>query len=492
MKKNYLFLVAILFATIIISGCKKELYGPVTKLAKSGISDDSVMVVTPFGPRLKADVHIIEPGFKLQSQGNHLLKIDRAGKIAEDFGIQAPLKYLQKNKDNSGLNRSHFTSLARPVVDTNANWDIWARGTQHQNPGSFSNFKTSWKVPSVPTNSTGNQTVFIFNGLEDTSQNFLLQPVLQWGASAAGGGKYWGVSNWLVGCSSCPVYNTTVSTVSTGTVLTGTMTMSGPDGSGLYTYTSSFGSAYSASDLPYTGQTQGFLLNNFVQALEAYGITGYADYPPDVMVKMYSIWVDGVYKVTDWSLHNQNTSYGQHVLSPSFGEVDLYFHYGNTLQTGSFTKNDCGSGTGSSVADTVVANTFGGTTVLAANTAAQSYLNGGAGQANANAKGYCSGSYTFSVVTNAASASYFDIMVNGVNISGSRSTATQYATTNVSGYCSLLSNSTVVMQITAGHIPTSATINGPFGTINAVISGSNVTFSNVNLSFGGSCSLTIN
>src|SRR5205814_6113987 len=41
-------------------------------------------------------------------------------------------------------------------------------------------------------------TVFLFSGLENDAKNEILQPVLQYGHSAAGGGDGWSIGNWWV------------------------------------------------------------------------------------------------------------------------------------------------------------------------------------------------------------------------------------------------------------------------------------------------------
>ena len=51
-------------------------------------------------------------------------------------------------------------------------------------------------MPSDP--STNGGVIFIFNGLEPTTENVIIQPVLQYGVSAAGGGNYWAIASWLV------------------------------------------------------------------------------------------------------------------------------------------------------------------------------------------------------------------------------------------------------------------------------------------------------
>lgn len=53
-------------------------------------------------------------------------------------------------------------------------------------------------VPAEPSNK-GGQTIFFFPSFEPKAGNAIVQPVLQWGPSAAGGGKYWAIASWYVG-----------------------------------------------------------------------------------------------------------------------------------------------------------------------------------------------------------------------------------------------------------------------------------------------------
>ena len=75
----------------------------------------------------------------------------------------------------------------------------WIENAQWRNGGSnpIIYFSTKWVVPPAPSASDG-QTVFLFNGLQPDNGAHILQPVLQWGPSAAGGGNYWSITNWYV------------------------------------------------------------------------------------------------------------------------------------------------------------------------------------------------------------------------------------------------------------------------------------------------------
>jgi hypothetical protein len=69
----------------------------------------------------------------------------------------------------------------------------WIAYTYWSNPNTskpITDFSTNWTVPSVPSKQSS-QTIFLFNGVQDgtTASSYTMQPVLQWGPSAAGGGK---------------------------------------------------------------------------------------------------------------------------------------------------------------------------------------------------------------------------------------------------------------------------------------------------------------
>src|SRR4051794_8812134 len=54
-------------------------------------------------------------------------------------------------------------------------------------------FRSTWKVPPEPER-RGGQLIYLFNGITNEARNAILQPVLQWGTSPAGGGPYWAVA----------------------------------------------------------------------------------------------------------------------------------------------------------------------------------------------------------------------------------------------------------------------------------------------------------
>ncbi len=124
-------------------------------------------------------------------------------------------------------------------------------------------------MPSVPSNK-GSQTIFLFNGMQDglTSSSYIIQPVLQWGPSAAGGGKYWAITNWYV--SGRSAYFGSLVSVSAGASLTGVMKETAVSGSN-YSYNSSFTGYSSASARAGEQCSQG--VSWMAETLESYGVS---------------------------------------------------------------------------------------------------------------------------------------------------------------------------------------------------------------------------
>lgn len=149
----------------------------------------------------------------------------------------------------------------------------WVAYADWYNLGSspISSFTTTWSVPPTPL-TNHDQTVFLFNSIEPASGDAILQPVLQFGPSSAGGGSYWAVASWyLVGSQT---YYTNPVRVSVGQVLDGIITLTSSIGS-LYNYQTSFTnvagtslSAFASDELVWATET-----------LEVYGTVASTDYP---------------------------------------------------------------------------------------------------------------------------------------------------------------------------------------------------------------------
>src|SRR5207302_11313360 len=145
---------------------------------------------------------------------------------------------------------------------------------------------------------------------------------LQWGVSAAGGGDYWSVASWYV-TSRGQAFHTPLVRVAPGDLLVGEMALVG-EARGKRSYTCEL------RGLPRTR----LLLQNVAElswsteSLEAYGVTGCADYPASKQVPFTAIRLyTDVHPGLRWTSVDRVTDCDQHahVVSHSSmdGQVDL-------------------------------------------------------------------------------------------------------------------------------------------------------------------------
>jgi hypothetical protein len=87
---------------------------------------------------------------------------------------------------------------------------------------SYGEISASWAVPPGPTAEDG-QTLFFFPGFEDRNDVIsIVQPVLQFGPSAAGGGAFWAIASWNC-CPSGIAVHSSLLDVSSGDTVVGTI-----------------------------------------------------------------------------------------------------------------------------------------------------------------------------------------------------------------------------------------------------------------------------
>ena len=161
------------------------------------IIQDTLMF-TPGGPALKSNIHYIDNKHHLNICDNRLQIVEtKTGFISQEF--------KRSNSQNRAKSEETFSQrLPNNSVLTNADFsDGWITYAYSQiyedNPGPITSFSTKWIVPQPPENKS-DQLIYIFNGIQTIENGiaYILQPVLQWGKSPAGGGNYWSVCNWYV------------------------------------------------------------------------------------------------------------------------------------------------------------------------------------------------------------------------------------------------------------------------------------------------------
>jgi hypothetical protein len=197
----------------------------------------------------------------------------------------------------------------------------WQNGTGDP----IASFATTWVVPAAPVTESG-QTIFLFNGIQNSGENYgVLQPVLQWGSSNAGGGNFWIVSSWYVTYWGHAFYTPPVA-VQEGDTLEGLITLRGSSASG-FDYTCEF------VGIPETRQEVSGVneLLWCVQAHEAYELRSCSDYPAAQKVTMGNVRLHTVTGPAPlvWLKNSRITDCGQRVEitsdSSEGGSVDIFF-----------------------------------------------------------------------------------------------------------------------------------------------------------------------
>ncbi|PSL44719.1 hypothetical protein CLV51_10591 [Chitinophaga niastensis] len=274
-------------------------------------------VLTPGGWRPKTKVALVENGHHLSGADNRLRKIDNLnGKVISDYGV------VENKGGNAPDYPGNVNVPAHRILPLGSGWITY---TYWSNPSStpISYFNTNWVVPPAPSTNSG-QTIFIFNGLQNSS--YILQPVLQWGPSAAGGGNYWAIANWYVDGSNGTALFSNLIPVNPGTNLQGIMTLTGTSGSH-YNYTSAF-AGYPAITLTVNNIAK---LYWAAESLEAYGVSTCTDYPATSKTRLSAIElrVGSAQAPLSWHAVNAVTDCGQHatIVTPGTpnGIVDLYY-----------------------------------------------------------------------------------------------------------------------------------------------------------------------
>ncbi|KAH9478571.1 hypothetical protein JR316_0009028 [Psilocybe cubensis] len=183
---------------------------------------DEEFVITPGGPVLKSNVHSVPQGARVEHIGETISIVSANGTTLKSTPFTSANRSPHQRRDI----QSGYVGLA-----------YWSNGAD---PNPISSFSTFWVVPEVPEVVDG-QTIFIFNGLEPDAGDAILQPVLQYGGSAAGGGNYWALSSWwVIGTSA---FFTPLVQVPVNQGLTGLMTLqsiTNTEGVAAYNYNSVF------------------------------------------------------------------------------------------------------------------------------------------------------------------------------------------------------------------------------------------------------------
>jgi hypothetical protein len=267
--------------------------------------DNTDLVVTPGGTRPRSLVQELLEGQHISTKDGRVRIIETAtGNVVKDLGetgTAAP-------EDETGPPPAPAGAVPG-LPDTG-----WIENSQWHNVGKnpIVYFSTTWVVPPPPATSNG-QLIFLFNGMQPDSAAHIIQPVLQWGSSAAGGGNYWAITNWYADGQGGAATFKPLIRVNPGDVLQGVMTCTGQSGSE-YSYKSSF-VGHPTADVTVSDVDQ---LTWAYETLECYSLTTCTDYPNTESTSMYAIEIktgtpgaSGTDTTISWFASNSFTDCGQ-------------------------------------------------------------------------------------------------------------------------------------------------------------------------------------
>ena len=263
------------------------------------------LVNTPGGFRRPSFVHVGRAGQSVVKRGgvSHLMDMATAALSEGPASQVAP----------------------KAPADQAGGWSAWATWN-NQTGTSISSFATTWSVPTAPARHDG-QLVYLFNGLQDPAGSEILQPVLQWGVSGAGGGNFWSIASWHVDGKG-QAFCTPAIPVQPGDKLTGVMTQVAVFNDGTRNYNCQF-QGVAGTSLMALGLTE---LTAAEETLEAYGVDSADAYPatPFTAMAQIEIQVGGNPAPLNWTPYTmQNPLFAEHTTIVSNanpgGGVSLFY-----------------------------------------------------------------------------------------------------------------------------------------------------------------------
>jgi len=183
-------------------------------------------VRTPFGLAWSECLHQVENGVHI---------IEELGKRTKIVHTDGTVQELPKCSQPAIRNRIDRSDRTRHVRDSpDDGWQVWAAYNNVDN-ATFDRFLGNFNVPQDPPSWDGNGILYMFTGLQndnwvpipdeyDTPPGFdIIQPVLQYGYTPAGGGNFWELASWYVTLDDSYVYSNPIQ-VNAGTTIFGNMT----------------------------------------------------------------------------------------------------------------------------------------------------------------------------------------------------------------------------------------------------------------------------
>jgi len=197
---------------------------------------------------------------------------------------------------------------------TDNGWIAWGIVTGNN----FQDFYGWFQVPPSPIEQ--NQLIYLFIGLENSAYSEIIQPVLQWGQSPAGGGSYWSIASWWVTSSGQGLFSSLVP-VNVGDNIIVSLSNLG-------------GGSWSIVSLDLTNSKSSILnVENVstqtvaVVSLEGYNIESCSGYPSSGSTTFYGLSLidNGDQFTGDWNGNTLYSNCNERIVSSKFSTCSIYF-----------------------------------------------------------------------------------------------------------------------------------------------------------------------
>jgi len=248
-----------------------------TVLAVPTVNNDvaEVMVSTPGGLRPQSKIFHVPDGASLHHTSDTVRIISATGETLHTNQLEKNSGIVHPSFVGEVLTPSRTAAAARALE---TGYVAYTYFTNNSDSNPIVSFTTSWTVPPVPK-TNHNQLLYLFSALTPASNDAILQPVLQYGTSGAGGGNYWATASWyLIGSST---YHSTLVPVQPGQVVGGNLAMKAgvvpttASATQSFTYTANFTHSPYASISATTTE----MLNWAWAAFEIYSASSTSDLP---------------------------------------------------------------------------------------------------------------------------------------------------------------------------------------------------------------------
>jgi len=242
---------------------------PVTQLpppsyAEAAASPD--WVPTPGGLAYASCVHEVPDGAEISADGIVTVK-GVAVKTIPPCPYSGVVPVSRSMPADQNLNNGAIgDGTVTPPSRLTGGWWLYSWWTSS---AQITRLSAEWSVPANPA--SNGALIYLFPSVEASNGSAIVQPVLQWGTSPAGGGNYWAVANWFVPANGTAIHGN-LQSASAGQTITGTMSRgSGTSTTWTVTFTNTTAGTWSTMYV----DTSGFTSWNAVQGavLEVYNIS---------------------------------------------------------------------------------------------------------------------------------------------------------------------------------------------------------------------------